>query len=220
MNRLNPKTAWLNQVKKHKQKQKGLSPFVKLDAGDVELTGSMFNSSVDFGAISGAACESIDSLTENSLTEDGGRDTVALLYKKLPIEAVVKRHSNYYDTDVGIWLPGYTETKEVFLDEYIYEADKTFVVDELWQLDDAYNYVKNGRNISDDEVYEELINRVDEVAEKFEQYLLPIFEEAAKNSAQRDYNNNLITIEDDDYRYSSHDEILNDDFDMSMRTLL
>lgn len=41
---MNAKDAWLKQVNHHKKKKKGLSPFCKLDAGNVELNQEIFNS--------------------------------------------------------------------------------------------------------------------------------------------------------------------------------
>lgn len=150
---MNAKNAWLKQVNHHKKKKKGLSPFCKLDAGNVEVNQNIFNSHASpaegpnvnpNGPMAGemvSAGEGVSSGCCESLTEGVSRSEMISQLTKLGKHY---RWDNYDDQQL------YRMWERIMKAE---EAKQKVAVEEEPEFDDeypTYEYCDNcGRRLTD-----------------------------------------------------------------------
>lgn len=223
------KSDWMNIVKKHRKRQKGLPALSRLNtnAGNVEHNISMFNmmqpsgiASVDAGNGNVSAGMSEEFTKEDKTMSD---KKVVLHYEELPIEVVTKRGNpgGYYDYGMGQWYPDEDETTTIRVD-WEYEIDKISIIEVLQDLPEVRLELQFD-SLSEEEFDVKLLDEFDILVEKYNDILLATFYEDAVEDAQQKYSY--------DYEYSFEEscevkqseklaENLDDNFDMSMRTLL
>lgn len=231
------KQDWLNIVKKHKKKQKGLPALSKLntDAGNVEKNIELFNkmsSPVEAPSnnpISGLHGDSVEAAEGSSIGESlikessMNKKTIELYYPELEVTDVTTGKvfkGNYYEPDEY-------ETTDVVI-SYEYEVDKSSVYEFLQELPELI--AKYHLEDVSDETFEKFINtQFDELIEEFNEEILEYFEEDAADHARNNWDESYFEPDwdmmpggHDDYRIeeSKKDNSLDDSFDMSLRTLL
>ena len=230
------KTDWLALVKKHRRKQKGLPALSTLNpnAGNVEHNVAMFNKmnnpvegpsnnpvSGPFGGdvsapVSGGMGESY--VMENKTMEN---EQIELEYSGLLIDYPIedKDDGGYYDSNFGAYLP-HNEGKEIKLRvDWTYTVDRNEVIEVLADLGPVQ------MDLHMDEVApEEYIAAVDanfeDLLDEYKSFVLKHFKPFARDDAEENYQ---MTSDSEDYlvphRHEDIYESLDDEFDMSMRTL-
>lgn len=218
------KSDWMKVVNKHKKRQKGLPALSKLntDAGNVEHNISMFNkmaqpsnsvSAENSGSDTVAMSESLDKEQDN---------VIQLEYSDIPVEVVTKRGNprGYYSPSMGQWYPDENVTKTILV-SWTYSVDKISVIEFLQDLPEVQLEL-NYDELSDEEFDKELLDNLDYLVYKHEEKLLDEFRDEAIEDAQENFSYDYEYTFDESYqKKSDNDDIMLDDkFDMSMRTLL
>lgn len=235
------KTAWLNIVKKHRAKQKGLSPFCSLeedtsanyslkeakrkkktyhvntDAGNVEHNINMFNmmndvpSDIDINPMNGSV--EVGGMSESFLDNIPVSDKIVLSYQRLPVDVLVSQGNptGYYDTTIGGWLPDYDEYDTIEI-QYDYLVPEEDVIDFILNTD---SIMKDFAHLTDEEFTQYVNNNIDDLVIKYNEDILDEFEEKASKQAAKEY------AQQDNYYYESVQKSeLDDKFDMSTRSIL
>lgn len=231
------KRDWLKLVKKHKRKQKGLPALSHLnrDAGNVEHNVSMFNKmntpvggpsnnpvSGPFGGdvsapSSGGMGESF--IKENTKMND---KQIELEYSGLPIDYLVPEIDNggYYDRNFGAYLP-HNEGKEIkLLVDWTYTVDKEEVIEVLADLGEVQVELHMD-DLSDDEYFAKVEENFDVLFDQYEDEIMKYFKPFARDNAEEHYqppSEVEIYLNRDDYDDAEY--LRDDEFNMSMRTLL
>jgi hypothetical protein len=226
------KSDWMSLVNKHKKKQKGLPALSTLntDAGNVEHNIEMFN------MMQPNSIPSVDSSNGNTVSSEGccesyhlqeshDQDVVVLDYENIPVEVVTRRgnSSGYYSSSFGNWLPDEDDTTEILID-WEYEVDKQDIIEYLQDHDEIFVTLDIDPEVDDDSLNNAIIENFDNLLEKFEADIKEYFYDSAVSNAQENYD-----YEEDYPDYEPYEESLSsmkdsiefdDNFDMSMRTLL
>lgn len=217
------KSDWMKVVKRHKRKQKGLPALSNLntDAGNVEHNINMFNMMQPDGSVgvdassgnttSGASncCESVDN--NNSLNT-----TVTLEYENLPIEYET-RGNGYFDSAFGNYLPDY-DTVETTVD-WTYEADPVSVF-EFLQDDPDVQLELGYDHLTDEQFTRKLEDMFSALVQEHKEKILDYFYDDAIEDAQRKFYESVQHSDADLTNRTLKEAKLDDNFDMSMRTLL
>lgn len=219
----NAKEDWLAIAKKHRRKQKGLPALSKLNtnAGNVEHNISMFNkmnSPIEGptnNPISGPFGGDVSTSASVGMCEDlEDKQTITLYYEDLYLEDVPTGRIIYGD----YYTPNEYETTDVRID-YEYEVDKDTMIEFLQDLKAVQDDLDID-NVTDGEFYKKLEDNLENIVDKYMTAVLAHFERQAVKEAKENFNY-------DDYfgeSFSSGDnklsEKLDDNFDLSMRTLL
>ena len=229
------KQDWMNLVKRHKKRQKGLPALSTLntDAGNVEHNVNMFNklntplSSVNVNPVngtnissseSGSLGESVDKASDSRLDE-----VVELTYENIPIEIVIQRglSSGYHDSVFGNWLPSDNETTEMLVD-WTYQTDKRSVVEVLQDIDEVQTRF-NFDLVNEETYISKILDNFEELLHEYMGAVLKHFKNLAISDAEENYKYEFDYPEDTTYEeslQSSNIEPIDDKFDMSMRSLL
>ena len=239
----NAKVDWMKIVKKHKKRQKGLPALSTLNtnAGNVEKNIELFNmmqpSSMPTadavnGNISSVSSEggmgeslstehdvkTIDqeniSLAEskrNNTSEGSPSDEITLHYTDFDVEVPVDNTYRGYGEE--------PEYKEVRI-EWDYHPDVDVVIEELMHIPEVQEEYKD---LSDEEYYNTIVNNLDTLVSKYyaklhNMFYDEAFEDAIDNYVQPEKQSYYDAY--DDYVDNKMTRKLDDDFDMSMRTLL
>lgn len=227
------KSDWLNLVKKHRKKQKGLPSQATLnDAGDVETCIKMFNKinttgSANTNPVSGPFSKDVSTsdstaLTEHVYTEDVNMNqkTIKLYYPELAIE----------DAPTGKYYPGdrFTRDEPDYADttiEYEYTVDEIDVIEFLQDLPEFIEKYDLD-SFSDEEIHRFIHSNIDSLTDEYMDKLLSHFEEFAISDAldkfdfERHFDNEPDYDPYDRYNESKTKDNLDDEFDMSLRALL
>lgn len=224
------KQDWLNIVKKHKKKQKGLPALSKLNtnAGNVEYNISMLNKmnnpveNPSNNPVSGPFGEA--TCCSESLKEIKVTDTVPLNYKDLDFTTYgEQRDADDWDEEDIVMHWTYEVNKDD-LYTFIYES----CIDETdYPLAFEDNFDPN--NSTDWNKFENWLDaNFDMIYNKYQEKIFDNWIEDARNNASVEYDSysyidfDLFPRSYDDYQESKQNitEKLDDNFDMSMRTLL
>lgn len=227
----NAKDEWMKLVKEVKKKQKGLPALTKIktNAGNVEHNVAMFNKinspiegpsnnpisgpfGGDISCDSSAMGESITT-HENLVLEEVVMDNEVfeLHYEDLPVEGSSGgSRYGYFDRNFGNWLPK-DRKEETHLINWTYKVTTNDIIEVLQDLPEVQQEL-DIENISEEEFNKKLIDNLEHLAEKYEDKLLEYFEEYAIEDARKhaDFNESLKTGK----------AVLDDSFDLSLRTLL
>lgn len=228
------KSDWMAVVNRHKKKQKGLPALSKLNtnAGNVEHNINMFNmmqsnSDITIDPSSGNV-SSGDSCCEDYAEKVSTKDKkIVFEYNNLPIEVITKHGnpSGYYSSSFGNWLPDDNETTEILID-WSYEVDIEEVMEYLQDLDKIFTLLDVDPEIDEETLSSLLEENIDFLLEKLQDELLDYFYDAAVKDAQENYKYEepCPEYDPDDYEDSTRsvksNKDLDDNFTMSMRTLL
>lgn len=231
------KRDWLKLVKKHKRKQKGLPALSHLNrnAGNVEHNVSMFNKmntpvggpsnnpvSGPFGGdvsapSSGGMGESF--IMENTKMND---EQIELEYSGLQIDYPVPEvdDGGYYDSNFGAYLPR-NEGKEIkLLVDWTYTVDKEEVLSVLADLGEV-QYELHMDDLSEDDYLDKVEENFDILFDQYKDEIMKYFKPFARDDAEEHYETpsevNIYLNRDMDEEI---DIVRDDEFDMSMRTLL
>ena len=213
---------WLNLVKKHKKKQKGLPALSKLNtnAGDVEHNLTMFNKmntpveGPSNNPISGPFGENIACSESLNEAASDKKETIELEYNNLEFT----QYGNKHDVDNwDEWNRRMNWTYEVDKDD-LYTFIFEYCIDELdFPLAFEDNFDPN--NSEDWHKFESwLDNNFDTIFNKYKEKILAHWEEDACDEAAEEYDSSDYYEELNSNKLIS--EELDDVFDMSMRTLL
>lgn len=219
------KHDWLKVVKHHKKRQKGLPALSTLNtnAGNVEHNINMFNhmqpsSHVTVNAINGSTstdsgmCESFDNLSEIKQQINDG--WIVLEYDDISVEVDDEPYSTtyYFDNAFGNYLPRDHRTSNKKI-QWTYEANIDLVCEFLLSIPEVDTYVEEHTTTQDpdgEQAFEEMLPFW---IKKYNEQLLDHFYEKAEQDAHENYMNESVVKK-------SENCLLDDNFDMSMRTLL
>ena len=210
-------------VKRHKKKQKGLPVLSTLNtnAGNVEHNISMFNMMQPDGSISvdasngnttsdaGNCCESVDN---NNLLNT----TINLEYDNIPIEYETGGNG-YFDSAFGNYLPDY-DTVETTVD-WTYKADPTSVF-EFLQDDPDVQFELGYDHLTEKQFTRKLEDMFSALVQEHMEKILDHFYEDAIEDAQRNFYESVQHSDAASTKRALKEDKLDDNFDMSMRTLL
>ena len=221
------KDDWLNIVKKHKKRQKGLPALSRLNtnAGNVEKNIELFNAmqpndniTVDAanGNVStGDCCAMGESLEENFM------EPIILHYEDLPVTITTRRGnpSGRYDASFGNYVPDDPEQHEGKVD-WNYEVDVDSMVEFLQDLDEVEQEIDPDKLLTGEEYQQKIEDNLDELVEKHMKLIMDHYRIRAIEDADENYDSEDDMYEREPYEESVKSADLDDKFDMSMRTLL
>lgn len=223
------KDDWLDVVNKHKKKQKGLPALsiLNTNAGNVEKNIEIFNAMQPDGSASiDAANGNVEvsaSIGESLETENTTMNEIILHYENLPIEVVTKQGNSEgrYDYSMGGWYPDEDETEERLID-WDFAVTAEDVVEALQDDGEVLVDVGVDYDTSEEEFFNALLAKVDYLSDKYADKLKDYFYEEAIADAEKKYDaeESYLDYADAEFNLMREDLKLDDQFDMSMRTLL
>lgn len=224
----NAKNDWLDLVKKHRKKQKGLPALSVLNknAGNVEHNIAMFNKmnsgeQLDVNPMNGTTSEPAGMGESIELKEsDMNEEKVILEYHDLPVdvETSIDGPSGYYDRQLGGWVDTRKEAATGLVD-WDFQTTKNDIIEFL--QDDEF---VQGELWTDDITGEEfdmlLEQNFDAILDKFMRLVKDHFYYDAIEQATEYYSTLEEDYEEMPHTTSVISEDIDDRFDMSLRTLL
>ena len=211
------KSAWMSQVKNHKKRQHGLPALSTLNpnAGNVEHNINMFNAAQPSttpvtDAVNGntaAVCEALEPSV-----------TVELEYEKLPIVQTKFVKDAYYDSNFGNYLPPDYDEVEYKI-SWTYEVDKQEVIEFLSGLPEVIQELA-AEDMYDDELEQLIADDFENILDSHYAQVLNYFKDEAIEDAEEKYIAESVESVVDNDKKVTKDFLLDDQFDMSMRTLL
>lgn len=219
----NAKVDWMKLVNKHRKRQKGLPALSKLNtnAGNVEHNINMFNMMQPDGSATVDASNGNVSSGESACCEavESKDEMITLHYDNIPVEVVVRRGRprGYYDTGMRQWYPDEDKTRLIHV-SWTYDADKQDVIEFLQDISEVQE--KLGLDSIDDADYDKKLNDTfDKLVAEYLDDIKDYFYDDAIQDAQENYKYNSY-YESLRQKTCYDKTILDDNFDMSMRSLL
>lgn len=222
----NAKNAWMKLVNKHKKRQKGLPVLSTLNtnAGNVEHNINMFNMMQPSGSITVDA--SNGNISSGEFSGGMGESFVKENFISLNLEEKFDMNKKtidleYDDIIIDVETDRGRSSSEITIN-WTYSISEDDVKDFFWVHDNLLTDLLP-ENASDEEFYSTIENNLDYLVDKYnnelkEYYLEDAIDDAIENYVYNEYD----PREDPDVAYEEARDraLFDDEFDMSMRTLL